>query len=261
MRSKSVERVALALAQHLLDPLRAVAGHPLRGDVVRVVVVDDAVVGGDEEPLRRVHDPRELLVGDRAVPLELAGPARAWAGPGVPPLAQRDAARQLVSDVALAVRPQHVERRNVVRRRRLAAAPRRCARAPCRSRTRSAAGTGARSTTARAARPAPSTSLTIGPWWVMVTSSASGADRPFTWISSRTTSASRQPPSNSYIRASSAFSRSTNRSWVSAITFVKPVRDVLGLAEHRERVGGQRGAAHAVVVADEVGLVPEVRDR
>ena len=69
---------------------------------------------------------------------------------------------------------------------------------------------------------APSTSLTIGPWWVTVTSIASVADRPFTWISSRTTSASRQPPSNSYIRASSAFSRSTNRSWVSAITFVKP---------------------------------------
>ena len=39
----------------------------------------------------------------------------------------------------------------------------------------------------------------------------------------------------------------------------EPVRDVLGLGEDGERVRGQGGAAHAVVVADELGLVPEVR--
>ena len=44
---------------------------------------------------------------------------------------------------------------------------------------------------------ASSASLTIGPWWVILTSSSSGFERPLTRISSRTTSALRQSPSNS----------------------------------------------------------------
>ena len=77
-----VERVVLALGQQLLDPLRAPAVEVLAGDVVRVVGRGDPVVGGDEHAARRVDERRQLVVGDVAVPLVLAGPARAWAGPG-----------------------------------------------------------------------------------------------------------------------------------------------------------------------------------
>ena len=62
--------------QQFFDPLGAEAVEPFGGDVVRVVVADDPVVGGDQVAGLGVDDLRQLLVGDRPLPLELAGPAR-----------------------------------------------------------------------------------------------------------------------------------------------------------------------------------------
>ena len=108
-----LERMLLALAEQLLDPPRPVAVQPLGGDVVGVVVADDPVVGGDEEALRRVDDAREVLERDGPLPLELARPA-GLRQVGAAARADRQLADQLVADVSVAVRPQHVERRRRV---------------------------------------------------------------------------------------------------------------------------------------------------
>ena len=71
-----IERVALALAQELLDPHRPVAVQVLAGDVVRVVVRGDPVVGGHDRPACWIDHLGQLLVRHVAVPLVLAGPAR-----------------------------------------------------------------------------------------------------------------------------------------------------------------------------------------
>ena len=70
--------------------------------MVRVVVADDPVVRGHDESLGRVRDARKLLVGDRALPLELARPAR-LREVGAVAAPDRDAAGELVADVPLAV--------------------------------------------------------------------------------------------------------------------------------------------------------------
>ena len=97
----------LALPQQLLDPLGAEAVEPFAGDVVRVLVADDAVVGGDQVAALGVDHLRQLRVGDRPLPLELAGPAR-LRQVGAAAAAQRQAADQLVADRAVAVGPDQV---------------------------------------------------------------------------------------------------------------------------------------------------------
>ena len=105
--------VLVARPQHVLDPSRPVAVKPVAGDVVGIVVADDPVVGGDQEPLLRVDRLRQLLVGHRPIPLELPRPAglrqvRAAA------LAQRQPPDQLVADRAVAVGPDQVHRGRAV---------------------------------------------------------------------------------------------------------------------------------------------------
>ena len=56
-RLEALEVVLVARPQQLLDPLGAEAVEPVAGDVVRVVVADDAVVGGDEEAALGVDRP------------------------------------------------------------------------------------------------------------------------------------------------------------------------------------------------------------
>ena len=99
--------------EQLLDPPGAVAVEPVAGDVVRVVVADDPVVGGDEEAALGVDDLRQLLVGDDPLPLELAGPAR-LRQVGAVAAAERQAADQLVADRAVAVGPDQVRGRRGV---------------------------------------------------------------------------------------------------------------------------------------------------
>ena len=106
-RLEVVDVVLVAGPQQLLDPLGAEAVEPLAGDVVRVVVADDAVVGGDEEAALGIDRLRHFLVGDRPLPLELARPAR-LRQVGAAALAQRQAADQLVADRAVAVGPDQV---------------------------------------------------------------------------------------------------------------------------------------------------------
>ncbi len=67
------------------------------------------------------------------------------------------------------------------------------------------------------ASSAPSASLTIGPWWVIRTSSVTVSVRPLTAISSRTTSSGSHSSSKRYLPSSI---RSTKRSWTSPITLV-----------------------------------------
>ena len=86
---------------------RPEAVEPVAGDVVRVVVADDPVVGGDEEAALGVDHLRQLLVGDRPLPLELAGPAR-LRQVGAAAAAERQPADQLVADRAVAVGPDQV---------------------------------------------------------------------------------------------------------------------------------------------------------
>ena len=106
-RLEALEVVLVAGAQQFLDPPRPEAVEPVAGDVVRVVVADDAVVGGDEEAALGVDDLGQLVVGDRPLPLELALPAR-LRQVGAAALAQRQAADQLVADRAVAVGPDQV---------------------------------------------------------------------------------------------------------------------------------------------------------
>src|SRR5512132_2273360 len=71
-------------------------------DQVRVILVVDAVVGGDDEPRARVLRPRELLVRQVALPLVVGGPARDRGG-AVPGAPQREPPRALVADRAVEV--------------------------------------------------------------------------------------------------------------------------------------------------------------
>ena len=106
-RLEALEVVLLGRLQHLLDPLGAEAVEPVAGDVVRVLVADDPVVGGDHEAALGVDHLRQLVVGDRPLPLELAAPARLrQVGAAAAP--ERQAADQLVADRAGAVGPDHV---------------------------------------------------------------------------------------------------------------------------------------------------------
>ena len=106
-RLEALEVVLLALPQQLLDPLGAEAVEVFAGDVVRVLVADDAVVGGDQVAALGVDLLRQLVVGDRPLPLELAGPAR-LRQVGAAAAAARQAADQLVADRAVAVGPDQV---------------------------------------------------------------------------------------------------------------------------------------------------------
>ena len=161
--------------------LRAEAVEPFAGDVVRVLVADDAVVGGDQEAALGVDHLRQLLVGDRPLPLELAAPA-GLRQVGAAAAAQRQAADQLVADRAVAVGPDQVRGRRGVAlqlRDQLRAGARSRAARTC-PRRRSARSSAIQRSASGSASSAPSASLTIGPWWVRRTSSTSGASRPLT---------------------------------------------------------------------------------
>ena len=153
--------------QELLDPLGAVAVKPLAGDVVGVLVADDPVVGGDEEAALGVDRLRQLRVGDRPLPLELAPPAR-LRQVGAAAAAQRQAADQLVADRAVAVGPDQV-RGGWVWPSSLAT--RSGPEAISSSSNMPAKAVGSSSACQRSASgsasSAPSASLTIGPWWVI----------------------------------------------------------------------------------------------
>ena len=88
--------------QQLGDPPRAEPGMEVEADQVRVVLVVDAVVRGDDEPRARVLRPRELLVGEVALPLVVGGPARDGGG-AVAGAPQREPPRALVADRAVDV--------------------------------------------------------------------------------------------------------------------------------------------------------------
>jgi hypothetical protein len=73
-RLEALEVVLLGRLDQFFDPLRPEAVEPFAGDVVRVGVADDPVVGGDQVAALRVDDLGQLVVGDR--PLRRAARGR-----------------------------------------------------------------------------------------------------------------------------------------------------------------------------------------
>ena len=122
-RPRASRRPRSALEQ-VADPLGAVALVPVVGQVVRVVRPDHRLVRGDDEALVRVEHVRQrrrTARSRRSSRSRCASPPAAGR-PSLPGLADRDQARGLVADVAVAVGVHDVLRGHGERRGRLAEA-------------------------------------------------------------------------------------------------------------------------------------------
>ncbi len=112
---EALQRMLGRRIQKLLDAIGAIGRAPLAGDVVRIVVGHDLVVGRYDAARGGVVAARQRIEGDEAVPVVFRLPA----GRGclalevVVGLAQRDAAGRDESDVALGIRIDHVLLRRI----------------------------------------------------------------------------------------------------------------------------------------------------
>src|SRR5579875_1173715 len=70
-----VQRKLLFAGQQVTNALCPIAIEPLVGDVVRVAIINNAVICGDDKMLWWIEGLWQLLKGDQARPLIFAGPA------------------------------------------------------------------------------------------------------------------------------------------------------------------------------------------